>query len=93
MKNMGKEMLSDLSNESLGVIQRDGGLRRGNGSTLLLREGESSDGGDEDFVLGVAVSQHFLPEGTLKLRGERVPRPEVPQELVHVDGARDQERR
>jgi len=82
-----------LSDEHLSVLFWDGGLQRGNGSTILLRERESRDIGDEDFVFGVAVSQHLISERALQFRRKRVPRTEVPQELVRVDGARHHQRR
>jgi len=81
-----------LSDEHLSVMFWDGRLRRGNGGTVLLRERESRDIGDQDSVLGVAVSQHLLSERALQFRRKRVPRPEVPQELVRVDGARNHQR-
>lgn len=68
-------------------------MQRGNGSTVLLRERESRDIGDEDFVFGAAESQHLLSERALQFRWKRVPRTEVPQELVRVDGARHHQRR
>lgn len=72
----------NLLEELLSVVEGHGLLDRGNRGTILLGERESGGDGDQDPVLGVDVTQHLVSELALQLRRERVPRPEIAQQVL-----------
>lgn len=75
-----------LLQQLLGVVVRQGRLRRGNRLAAQLGEGERAEIRDEDAVERVGVPHHVLAEVALDLLGERVPRAEVAEEVGAAHG-------